>query len=106
MGEVYEKQVEDVDRAIETYQEILEIDPNNFEAANTLSVLQEQVEDWPRAVDTMGRLAELTPDPHPARCELLTRIGRVLHQKLQDSEEAELRLTQALEIESRGTCPR
>ncbi|MBL4685690.1 MAG: tetratricopeptide repeat protein, partial [Nannocystaceae bacterium] len=98
MGDVYEKQVEDVDRAIETYQEILELDPNHFDAANTLSMLQEQVEDWPSAIETMGRLAELTQDL-PARCDLLTRMGRVLHQKLDDSEEAEMRLTQALEIE-------
>ena len=63
MGEVFEKQVEDVDRAIETYIEIREIDPNHFEAVNTLSRLQEQIEDWPSAVETMGGLVELTPDP-------------------------------------------
>ncbi len=98
MGEVFEKQVEDVDRAIETYEEILELDPNNFEAANTLSRLQEAMEDWPRAVETMGRLVELTGDPNQ-RIELLTRIGRVQHEKLMNSEEAEMRLNQALTVE-------
>jgi len=98
MGEVYERQVEDNERAIETYSEILALDPTNFDAANTLSRLQEAMEDWPQAVDTMGRLVELHPDPS-ARLELLTRMGRVLHEKLLNSEEAELRLNQALGLD-------
>ena len=98
MGEVYEKQVEDVDRAIETYEEILELDPASFDAANTLSRLQEAMEDWPRAVETMSRLVELTPDPNQ-RVELLTRIGRVQHEKLMNSDEAEMRLNQGLTVE-------
>ncbi len=98
MGEVYEKQVQDVDRAIETYAEILQLDPYNFEAANTLSRLQEAIEDWPNAIQTMGRLADLTREP-AQRTELLTRIARVQHQKLQESEQAEYRLSQALEVD-------
>ncbi len=98
MGEVYEKQVEDVDRAIETYGQILQLDPYNFEAASTLSRLQEAIEDWPNAIQTMGQLAELTRDPGQ-RTELLTRIARVQHQKLGASEDAEYRLNQALEID-------
>lgn len=98
MGEVYERQVQDVERAAETYSEILDIDPSNFEAANTLSRLQEAMEDWPQAIETMGRLVELHPDPS-ARLELLTRMGRVLHEKLLNSDEAELRLNQALSLD-------
>ncbi|MBP7288872.1 MAG: tetratricopeptide repeat protein [Nannocystaceae bacterium] len=98
MGEVYEKQVEDIDRAIETYAEILELDAYNFDAANTLSRLQETIEDWPNAIQTMGRLADLTREP-AQRTELLTRIARVQHQKLGESEQAEYRLSQALEVD-------
>jgi len=97
MGEVYEKQVEDVDRAIETYQEILELDAYNYFAADTLSQLQERIEDWPSAIETLSRLAEMTTDM-TQRTELLTRMGRILHQKLGSPEDAELRLTQALDI--------
>jgi tetratricopeptide (TPR) repeat protein len=98
MGEVYEKQVEDVDRAIETYSEILSLDPYNFDAANTLSRLQETIEDWPNAIQTMGKLADLTREP-AQRTELLTRIARVQHQKLEESDQAEFRLSQALEVD-------
>ncbi|MBC8070019.1 MAG: tetratricopeptide repeat protein, partial [Deltaproteobacteria bacterium] len=98
MGDVYERQIEDVVRAIETYAEILQIDPYNFEAANTLSRLQETIEDWPNAIQTMGRLADMTREP-AARTDLLTRIARVQHQKLYESEQAEYRLSQALEVD-------
>jgi tetratricopeptide (TPR) repeat protein len=98
MGEAYEKQIEDIDRAIETYREILEIDPHHFEAANTLSRMHEQIEDWPAAVEIMGRLVELNTDPH-ARLELLTRMGRVYFEKLEDQDQAELRLNEALTID-------
>jgi tetratricopeptide (TPR) repeat protein len=97
MGAVYEKKVEDIDRSIDTYQEILELDPRNYFAADTLSKLQERIEDWPSAIETLSRLADLTGDMNQ-RTELLTRMGRVLHQKLGSAEDAELRLTQALDI--------
>jgi golgin subfamily B member 1 len=97
MGDVYEKKVEDVDRAIDTYQEILQLDPHNYFAADILSKLQERIEDWPGAIETLSRMADLTGDMNQ-RTELLTRMGRVLHQKLGDAEQAELRLTQALDI--------
>ncbi|MCA9698689.1 MAG: tetratricopeptide repeat protein, partial [Myxococcales bacterium] len=98
MGETFEKQIQDLDRAIDCYREILELDANHFHAANTLSRLQEAIEDWPSAVETMDRLVQLNHDPH-ARLELLTRMGRVYFQKLEDQPEAERRLNDALTIE-------
>jgi tetratricopeptide (TPR) repeat protein len=98
MADAFEKHVQDLDRAIDGHREILGIDPHNFDAANNLSRLQEAIEDWPAAVDTMGRLVELTVDPD-ARLQLLTRLGRVHHQKLMDTEAAEMRLSQALELD-------
>ena len=98
MGEVYEKQIEDIDRAIDTYREILELDPNHFDAANTLSRMHEQIEDWPSAVEIMGRLVELNTDPQ-ARLDLLTRMGRVYFEKLEEQDQAEHRLNEALTID-------
>src|SRR5690606_11051673 len=98
MGEVFEKQIQDVDRAIDCYREILELDPRHFDAANTLSRLQEAIEDWPSAVETMDRLVGLTDDPQ-AKLELLTRMGRIHFQKLEDQAEAERRLADALAID-------
>ena len=97
-AEVYRDRIEDVDRAIETYREILALAPDDFDAANTLSQLQERIEEWGGAIETMGRLVELTADPQ-ARVDLLTRMGNVLHFKLGDTESAEMRLNQALELD-------
>ena len=97
-AEVYRNEIEDVDRAIDTYREILGLAPDDFDAANTLSQLQERIEDWEGAIETMGRLVELTGDPQ-ARVDLLTRMGNVLHFKLGDTEAAEMRLNQALELD-------
>ncbi|TPV92869.1 MAG: tetratricopeptide repeat protein [Myxococcales bacterium FL481] len=98
LGEIFETEIQDVDRAVETYQEILDLQPDSFEAANVLSRLQEVTEDWPAAVETMGRLAELSEDPE-MKLELLTRLGRVYFDQLADEEQAEARLNEALVID-------
>ncbi|HEY8379115.1 MAG TPA: tetratricopeptide repeat protein, partial [Nannocystis sp.] len=98
MGQVYERQIQDVDRAIETYSEILELNPNHYDAAVILARLQEQIEDWPAAIKTLGRLVELSQDP-AVRVQHLTRQGQVFMEKLGQPEEAERRLTLAIEID-------
>lgn len=98
LGEIFEREIQDVDRAVEAYQEILELQPESFEAANVLSRLQEMTEDWSAAVETMARLVELNSDPE-AKLELLTRMGRVYFDRLGDEGQAEARLNEALVIE-------
>ncbi|HRI06204.1 MAG TPA: tetratricopeptide repeat protein [Nannocystaceae bacterium] len=98
MAQVYEKQIQDVDRAIETYAEILELDPNHYDAALKLSLLQERIEDWRSVIKTLERLVSLARDP-AKQVEHLTRLGQVLMTKLGEPGQAEMRLTQALEVE-------
>ena len=97
MGQTYEKQIQDIDRAIETYAEILEINAQHYDAAVTLARLQEQIEDWQSAIKTLGKLVELSKDPE-LRVQHLTRMGQVYLQKLEQPDQAEFRLTQALEL--------
>jgi tetratricopeptide (TPR) repeat protein len=97
MGQTYEKQIQDIDRAIETYAEILEINAQHYDAAVTLARLQEQIEDWQSAIKTLGKLVELSKDPE-LRVQHLTRMGQVYLQKLDQPDQAEFRLTQALEL--------
>ena len=98
MGQVYEKQIQDIDRSIETYAEILEINPQHYDAAFTLARLQEQIEDWQSAIKTLGRLVELARDP-AVRVQHLTRMGQVYMDKLGQPDQAEFRLTQASELD-------
>ena len=97
MGQTYEKQIQDIDRAIETYAEILEINPQHYDAAVTLARLQEQIEDWQSAIKTLGKLVDLSKEPE-LRVQHLTRMGQVYQQKLDQADQSEFRLTQALEI--------
>jgi tetratricopeptide (TPR) repeat protein len=97
MGQTYEKQIQDIDRAIETYAEVLEINSQHYDAAVILARLQEQIEDWQSAIKTLGKLVELSKDP-VLRVQHLTRMGQVYLQKLDQPDQAEFRLTQALEL--------
>ncbi|MEZ4452382.1 MAG: tetratricopeptide repeat protein [Nannocystaceae bacterium] len=98
MAVVYEKQIQDVDRAIETYSEVLELDPNHLDSAIKLSHLQERIEDWPAVIKTLEKLVSLARDP-AMQVDHLTRMGQVLLGKLREPSAAEMRLTQALELD-------
>lgn len=98
MGEVYELEIKDVDRAIEAYSEILAIDPNHQGALVALGRLYERVEDWSRAIDTLSHLVSLVSDRRQ-QVELHTRIGSLYEDKLQDQETAEGRFLEALRVD-------
>ncbi len=95
MGEVYETELKDLDRAIESYNDILSFDADHSGALAALGRLYEKIEDWDRAIDTMGRLVQLTDDPR-LRVELHHRIGRIHEDYLKDPETAEARYAEAL----------
>ena len=98
MGEVYEQEIKDNDRAIESYSEILAIDPNHQAALIALGRLYERVEDWSRAIDTLSHLVSLVQDRRQ-QVELHTRIGGLYEDKLQDQETAEGRFLEALRVD-------
>lgn len=98
MGKIFEEQIQDPERAKDTYSEILDLDPGNFEAVKKRSQLEEEVEDWRGAVDSLQMLAGITEDP-AEKVELYTRSGRILLSHLQDLELAEQQLDCALSID-------
>ena len=79
MGQIYEAQPQEVDRAIEAYTDVLGIDPDEQRALDALGRLYEQISEWDRAIDVMTQLVTLTDDlaqagrpvladgPHPVR---------------------------------------
>lgn len=100
MGETYEEDLKDVDRALEAYSDILSFDPDHLGALAALGRLYERNEDWTRAVDALGRTLQLTDD-EAARVELHYRIGRLHEERLGDSDTAEARYNEALSIDPR-----
>jgi tetratricopeptide (TPR) repeat protein len=98
MGQVYEEDLKDPDRAVEAFNDILSFDSDNTHALAALFRLYEKISDWDRAIDSAQRLAELTDDV-PTRVDLCHRLGKIYEERLNDVETAELRYMDALSLD-------
>jgi len=59
MGAVYESQLGDVPRAIDTYQRVLELDPDDMQALGRLDVLYQASESWSDLLGVLQRESDL-----------------------------------------------
>ncbi|HEX9297066.1 MAG TPA: tetratricopeptide repeat protein [Polyangiaceae bacterium] len=98
MAQVYADEVEDLDRAIDAYRNIVDIDDGNIPALEALSKLFEKQGDAAQAIDYMTRVADLTADGKQ-RVEMYYRIGRALDEKLGDRGSAQERYEMALDLD-------
>ena len=84
LGQVIDGKLEDVDRAIETYQRILdEIDPGDWDAIQALDRLFAQAERWPDQLSILERAVEVSQDP-AIQTERRHRIGKLWEDQLGD----------------------
>ncbi len=97
MGAIYEKEIGDVDQAIDAYRAVLDYDQDHVEAMEALSRLYEQISAWENALEVLQRLGRLVDDPEQ-RVEVYHRIGRILEEALADPEGAEEYYVKALEL--------
>ena len=65
MGQVYEQELRDLDRAIEAYNDVLSFEDDHADALAGLARLYEETEQWDRAVEMMRRLIRVSTDPTP-----------------------------------------
>jgi len=98
MGEVYEIELQDFDRAIESYTDVLTFDPQEPRALDALGRLYERIEEWDRAIDAMQQLVQITAEP-PKQVDLYHRIGRITYSYLNEPEQAEQMFLQAQAID-------
>ncbi len=98
MGALWAQELKKPNRAIEVYQEILDIDPDSVLALDELSKLQAQGQDWAAAHDTLKRLADTITDPDK-KVDLYYRLGKINEENLRDRETAEEHFRSALDIE-------
>ncbi len=98
MGEVYEFRLDDPDRSIESYNDILSIDPDEPRALDALGRLYEKISEWDRAIDVMSDLVRTAEDP-AKRVDLHHRIGRIQYGQLGDADSAEQQFLNALTID-------
>lgn len=97
MGQTYEQELRDTDRAIEAYGDVLTFDADHGEALRGLARLYEDTEQWERAVDVMQRLvANGTPKD---KVDLNHRLGKIFDEHMGMPDTAEERLTEALAVD-------
>jgi len=99
MGQVHEISLQDLDRAIDAYQDVLSFDQNHTQALDALARLFERVEAWDRAADAMQRLTELVDDP-AYKTDIFFRLGKIFEEQLLDPATAERHYVQALALDS------
>jgi tetratricopeptide (TPR) repeat protein len=87
MGAVYERELEDVPRAIDTYQKVLELDPDDLPALGRLDVLYQTAENWAELLTVLAHEAELTADPAEA-VSYQYRIAELYERRLNDVDRA------------------
>jgi tetratricopeptide (TPR) repeat protein len=87
MGAVYERELEDVPRAIDTYQKVLELDPDDMPALGRLDVLYQTAENWAELLTVLAHEAELTADPAEA-VSYQYRIAELYERRLNDVDRA------------------
>jgi golgin subfamily B member 1 len=86
-GAVYERELSDVVRAIDIYQRVLELDPDDLTALGRLDVLYQTAENWQDLLSVLQHEAELTPDPTES-VSFQYRIAELYEKHLGDVERA------------------
>ncbi len=87
MGAVYEREINDVARAIDTYQRVLELDPDDLTALGRLDVLYQTSESWQDLLSVLQHESELTMDPAEA-ISYQYRIAELYEKHLNDAPRA------------------
>jgi tetratricopeptide (TPR) repeat protein len=98
MAQVYADEVEDLDRSIDAYRNIVDIDESNVPALEALSKLFEKQGEAAQAIEYMTRVADLTADGKQ-RVEMYYRIGKALDEKLSERAQAQERYEMALDLD-------
>ena len=83
LGDVYATEVGDVDRAVDTYLSVLDLDDDDIEAADELSKLYGRRGEHADALEMMDKVSLLTDDP-ALKVDLRFRIGQTMEKELQD----------------------
>jgi len=99
IGELNERELKDVHRAIELYERVLERDPDHTRALAALARLAEADGQWERAVEMLHRALDKAP-PGTASAEVALHVARLLGQRLGDEAGMERALHRALAFDA------
>jgi tetratricopeptide (TPR) repeat protein len=87
LGQVHDRELHNPERAIETYTSILDIDPDDYDAAQALDRLYQHTERWYDLLAILERQTELAHAPQEV-VSLRFRIGELWRQHLNDLSHA------------------
>ncbi|MEM7515575.1 MAG: hypothetical protein AAF368_01440, partial [Planctomycetota bacterium] len=87
VGAVYEREINDNEKAIDSYQRILEIDPDELQALQRLDALYQATENWSELLSVLEREADLASDPSEV-ISYRHRIADLWHRRTGDPERA------------------
>jgi len=87
LGQVYDRELQDAPRAIETYTSILDMDPDDLDALQALDRLYLQTERWYDLLNVLERQTELSSSSAEV-VSLRYRIGELWSDKLKDASRA------------------
>jgi len=96
LGLVYEDHLQDTDRAIETYNNLLAMEPGSKVALAALARLYEKTGVWAQAVQMLEQLSN--KESLDRQVELFHRMGVIQLEQLHKDAEAEVSLSKALEL--------
>ena len=87
LGQVHDRELQNPERAIETYTSILDLDPEDYDAAQALDRLYQRTERWYDLLSILQRQTEMAPGPEEV-VSLRYRIGELWREHLNDLAQA------------------
>jgi tetratricopeptide (TPR) repeat protein len=87
LGELYELQMGQVDDAVDSYRHILEIDPSDILAIESLERIYEAYDRWDDLIEILNQKADATYDPDEM-VEIRFRIAQIWEERLDDIDNA------------------
>ena len=96
MGQVYEQELRDLDRAIEAYNDVLSFEARARRRAAGLARLYEETEQWERAIEMMRQPDRASATTRRQKVDLYYRLGQIFDEHMKEPEPAEEYLVEAL----------
>ena len=98
MGDLYEKQLKDLERAGQVYRDVLSLDGSNLVALRGLERVSESLHRWSDLVDVLERQLDVVGTERE-RVEVLLKLATIQEEQFLKADVAAQRLEQVLEID-------
>lgn len=98
MARLAAEKVSNHEHAADIWSQVLELDPENEEALQSLEKLRERIKDWKGLCGVLEKRVERTEDKEE-RIQLLTKMGTIAKERLKDADLAALAWKRLLDLQ-------